>query len=88
MSIWHCFRFLLDIRWYKQWKKYVGFDSWDTLNAGDETFNPGPIDNSALFKGQHLILLLFHGVWLSIYIHFLYFNESFILSQLYVALVK
>ena len=49
-------RFLLDIRWFKQWKKYVGYDSWDTLNAGDETYNPGPIDNSALFKG--LVLLL------------------------------
>ena len=44
-------RFLLSIRWYKQWKKYVGFDSWDTLNTGDETYNPGPIDNSDLLKG-------------------------------------
>ncbi|XP_070193299.1 ubiquitin carboxyl-terminal hydrolase 15-like isoform X2 [Littorina saxatilis] len=42
--------FLVDIRWFKQWKKYVGYDSWDTLNAGDETYNPGPIDNSALLK--------------------------------------
>ena len=29
----------------------MGFDSWDTLNTGDETYNPGPIDNSPLFKG-------------------------------------
>lgn len=45
------FRYLLDIRWFKQWKKYVGYDSWDTLSAGDEAVNPGPIDNSVLFKG-------------------------------------
>ncbi|XP_076448226.1 ubiquitin carboxyl-terminal hydrolase 4-like [Babylonia areolata] len=42
--------FLLDIRWFKLWKKYVGYDSWDTVNIGDETYHPGPIDNSALFK--------------------------------------
>ncbi|XP_025106450.1 ubiquitin carboxyl-terminal hydrolase 15-like isoform X2 [Pomacea canaliculata] len=42
--------YLLDIRWFKQWKKYVGYDSWDTLSAGDEAVNPGPIDNSVLFK--------------------------------------
>ncbi|PVD25200.1 hypothetical protein C0Q70_15698 [Pomacea canaliculata] len=44
--------YLLDIRWFKQWKKYVGYDSWDTLSAGDEAVNPGPIDNSVLFKGS------------------------------------
>ncbi|KAL8582060.1 hypothetical protein ACOMHN_028041 [Nucella lapillus] len=42
--------FLLDIRWFKHWKKYVGYDSWDTLNIGDATYHPGPIDNSALFR--------------------------------------
>lgn len=55
----------MDIRWFKQWKKYVGYDSWDTLNAGDETYNPGPIDNSALLKGENSVgclrlLLLFY----------------------------
>ncbi|XP_076469575.1 ubiquitin carboxyl-terminal hydrolase 4-like [Babylonia areolata] len=42
--------YLLDLRWFKQWKKYVGYDTWDTVNAGEETYNPGPIDNSPLFR--------------------------------------
>ncbi|KAL8591401.1 hypothetical protein ACOMHN_022207 [Nucella lapillus] len=42
--------YLLDFRWFKLWKKYVGFDTWDTINAGEETYNPGPIDNTLLFR--------------------------------------
>ncbi|XP_072329060.1 ubiquitin carboxyl-terminal hydrolase 4 isoform X2 [Scyliorhinus torazame] len=41
--------FLIDSRWFKQWKKYVGFDSWDTYNVGERGMFPGPIDNSGLF---------------------------------------
>ncbi|XP_033647195.1 ubiquitin carboxyl-terminal hydrolase 15-like [Asterias rubens] len=41
--------YLLDSKWFKQWKKYVGYDSWDMYNLGNETSNPGPIDNSGLF---------------------------------------
>ncbi len=50
----HCildYRYLVDIRWMKQWKKYVGYDTWDQSSAGKETANPGPLDNSNLFKG-------------------------------------
>lgn len=36
----------------KQWKKYVGYDQWDQSLAGQESANPGPIDNSNLFKGN------------------------------------
>ncbi|XP_009332508.1 PREDICTED: ubiquitin carboxyl-terminal hydrolase 4-like [Pygoscelis adeliae] len=32
-----------------QWKKYVGFDSWDMFGVGDPGLFPGPIDNSGLF---------------------------------------
>ena len=49
-------RYLVDMRWMKQWKKYVGYDQWDQSLAGQETANPGPVDNSSLFKsgcGQH-----------------------------------
>ncbi|KAJ8258597.1 hypothetical protein COCON_G00176090 [Conger conger] len=41
--------FLIDCRWFKQWKKYVGFDNWDLYNVGHPSLFPGPIDNSALF---------------------------------------
>uniref|UniRef100_A0A8C3KYD7 Ubiquitin carboxyl-terminal hydrolase n=1 Tax=Calidris pygmaea TaxID=425635 RepID=A0A8C3KYD7_9CHAR len=41
--------YLVDSRWFKQWKKYVGFDSWDMFGAGDPSVFPGPIDNSGLF---------------------------------------
>ena len=47
-----CFRYILDIKWLKQWKSYVGFESWDHYNAGEESANPGPIDNGPLLKGK------------------------------------
>ena len=62
-------RFLLSIRWYKHWKKYVGFDSWDTLNTGDETYNPGPIDNTSLFKGWLAVSLCLVNCILSSFAH-------------------
>jgi ubiquitin carboxyl-terminal hydrolase 4/11/15 len=43
--------FLIDARWFKQWKRYVGFDTWDQSDAGRDSTNPGPIDNKQLFKG-------------------------------------
>lgn len=42
----------MDVRWIKQWKKYVGYDQWDQTLAGQESADPGPIDNSNLFKGN------------------------------------
>lgn len=45
-------RYLVDSRWFKQWKKYVGFDSWDKYQMGDQNVYPGPIDNSGLLKGN------------------------------------
>ncbi|XP_049622696.1 ubiquitin carboxyl-terminal hydrolase 15-like [Suncus etruscus] len=36
--------------WFKQWKKYVGFDNWDKYQMGDQNVYPGPIDNSVLLK--------------------------------------
>ena len=45
------FRYLVDSRWFKQWKKYVGFESWDKYQMGDQNVYPGPIDNSGLLKG-------------------------------------
>ncbi|KAK2169554.1 hypothetical protein NP493_1186g00003 [Ridgeia piscesae] len=42
--------YLIDAKWFKQWKKYVGFDAWDAGSVRDETVLPGPIDNSPLCK--------------------------------------
>ncbi|XP_077121487.1 ubiquitin carboxyl-terminal hydrolase 15 isoform X3 [Ranitomeya variabilis] len=42
--------YLIDSRWFKQWKKYVGFDSWDKYQMGDQNVYPGPIDNAGLLK--------------------------------------
>ena len=44
-------RYLVDVRWVKQWKKYVGYDQWDQNLAGQDSASPGPMDNSNLFKG-------------------------------------
>lgn len=44
------FRFLLDTKWFKQWKKYVGYESWDAFNVGQSEANPGPVDNSPLVE--------------------------------------
>ena len=61
-------RYLVDVRWMKQWKKYVGYDQQDLSNAGLDSAYPGPIDNSTLFKGtldrfiscSSIDLMLFH----------------------------
>ena len=42
--------FLIDAKWFKEWKKYVGYDSEDTSNMGKDSAHPGRIDNSSLFK--------------------------------------
>ncbi|XP_076440276.1 uncharacterized protein LOC143279875 isoform X2 [Babylonia areolata] len=44
--------FLLEINWFKRWKEYVGYDAWDTVNTGNVSSHPGPIDNSVLFKDR------------------------------------
>ncbi|XP_048344665.1 ubiquitin carboxyl-terminal hydrolase 4 isoform X1 [Sphaerodactylus townsendi] len=52
--------FLIDSWWFKQWKKYVGFDSWDLYNAGEPNLFPGPIDNSGLFADSETQTLKEH----------------------------
>uniref|UniRef100_A0A8C5H1V6 Ubiquitin carboxyl-terminal hydrolase n=1 Tax=Gouania willdenowi TaxID=441366 RepID=A0A8C5H1V6_GOUWI len=53
-------QYLIDSRWFKQWKKYVGFDSWDMYNVGERSLFPGPIDNSGLFSDQETQVLKGH----------------------------
>ena len=36
----------------KQWKKFVGFDTWDRSQVGEDSANPGPIDNKSLLAGE------------------------------------
>uniref|UniRef100_A0A8C4ZI62 Ubiquitin carboxyl-terminal hydrolase n=1 Tax=Gadus morhua TaxID=8049 RepID=A0A8C4ZI62_GADMO len=52
--------YLVDSRWFKQWKKYVGYDSWDKYQMGDQNVYPGPVDNAGLLRDvlaikEHLI---------------------------------
>ncbi|KAI4895767.1 hypothetical protein NFI96_024069, partial [Prochilodus magdalenae] len=42
--------YLLDSLWFKQWKKYVGFDSWDMYHIEDQDLYPGPVDNSGILQ--------------------------------------
>uniref|UniRef100_A0A8D3D1F8 Ubiquitin carboxyl-terminal hydrolase n=1 Tax=Scophthalmus maximus TaxID=52904 RepID=A0A8D3D1F8_SCOMX len=56
----HIMPYLIDSRWFKQWKKYVGFDSWDMYNVGERSLYPGPIDNSGLFSDQETQALKEH----------------------------
>uniref|UniRef100_A0A8B9J3P9 ubiquitinyl hydrolase 1 n=1 Tax=Amazona collaria TaxID=241587 RepID=A0A8B9J3P9_9PSIT len=42
--------YLVDMSWFRRWKEYVDFDSWDIPCGGDPRFFPGPIDNSGLFR--------------------------------------
>uniref|UniRef100_A0A8C5MS72 Ubiquitin carboxyl-terminal hydrolase n=1 Tax=Leptobrachium leishanense TaxID=445787 RepID=A0A8C5MS72_9ANUR len=52
--------YLIDSRWFKQWKKYVGFDSWDMYNVGESNLFPGPVDNSGLFSDPDTQVLKDH----------------------------
>ncbi|KAL7876000.1 hypothetical protein AOLI_G00109630 [Acnodon oligacanthus] len=42
--------YLVESCWFKQWKKYVGFDSWDLYCVGMNDVYPGPVDNSGLLQ--------------------------------------
>ena len=48
--------YLLDVRWFKQWKKYVAFDVGDTDGAGKSSSHPGPIDSSSLYESNSTTL--------------------------------
>jgi ubiquitin carboxyl-terminal hydrolase 4/11/15 len=45
-------RYLVAAGWFKQWKKYVGFDQWNVESKGCSDAFPGPIDNSPLLQGM------------------------------------
>ena len=47
-------RYLVDMRWWKQWKKFVRYDTGDQFGVGEEQNDPGPIDNSSLFASKTL----------------------------------
>ncbi|XP_064398355.1 ubiquitin carboxyl-terminal hydrolase 15-like isoform X3 [Halichondria panicea] len=40
--------FLVDIRWIKQWMKFIGYKPDDQSSVGKKSANPGPLDNSNL----------------------------------------
>ncbi len=47
-------RYLIEARWFKQCKKYLGLSDGDEGGGGErsEDAHPGPIDNSHLFKTE------------------------------------
>lgn len=53
-------RCLVSVVWFKKWKKYVGFDDWDKIFKGEHDAYPGPIDNSALQKGNLVSVYIFY----------------------------
>lgn len=53
------FRYLVDIHWFNQWKKYVAWDGWDSTQIGDPSSHPGHIDNSSLINGMTMVYLVF-----------------------------
>ncbi len=45
-------RYLIEARWFKQCKKYLGLSDGDDGGGGGGDAHPGPIDNSHLFKTE------------------------------------
>uniref|UniRef100_A0A3Q2Y8E0 Ubiquitin carboxyl-terminal hydrolase n=1 Tax=Hippocampus comes TaxID=109280 RepID=A0A3Q2Y8E0_HIPCM len=52
--------YLIDSHWFKQWKKYVGFDSWDKYQMGDQNVYPGPVDNAGLLRDRDVLAIKEH----------------------------
>ncbi|XP_028426171.1 ubiquitin carboxyl-terminal hydrolase 15 isoform X2 [Perca flavescens] len=52
--------YLVDSHWFKQWKKYVGYDSWDKYQMGDQNVYPGPVDNSCLLRDGDVLAIKEH----------------------------
>lgn len=50
--------YLVCAGWFKQWKKYVGFEDCDKTYKGEHDAYPGPIDNSALQREVEGVLQL------------------------------
>ncbi|KAK2915730.1 hypothetical protein Q8A67_000104 [Cirrhinus molitorella] len=44
--------YLVDSTWFRKWKKYVGFNSWDVHEIGSHNIFPGPVDNSGLLTDE------------------------------------
>ena len=42
------------MRWWEQWKKFVGYNKWDQFGVGEKLNDPGHIDNSSLFASKTL----------------------------------
>lgn len=51
-------RYLIDHKWFKQWKAYTGYHMED--KAGDEMYKPGPVYNSTLLEGSDTYNLIMY----------------------------
>ncbi|XP_060566738.1 ubiquitin carboxyl-terminal hydrolase 15-like isoform X2 [Ruditapes philippinarum] len=60
--------YIIDVKWFKQWKSYVGYESKDHCNEGEESAHPGHIDNTPILQEgtdklkEHLIDDLDYGL--------------------------
>ena len=57
-------RYVTDLKWFKQWKSYVGYEAWDHYNVGEESANPGPIDNTPIIQGINYIWLKYEYIFI------------------------
>ena len=53
--------YLINLKWFNQWKCFVGYDECDNSNAGEEVAKPGPIDNTSLLDQGKFGKLLGEG---------------------------
>ena len=44
----------------KQWKKFVGYDEKDRSQVGEDSANPGPIDNKSLLAGEGCVCIVIY----------------------------
>ena len=47
----------------KQWKKFVGYDTWDRSQVGEDSANPRPINNKSLVAGEGLCVYCCVFAW-------------------------
>ncbi|XP_046879026.1 ubiquitin carboxyl-terminal hydrolase 15-like isoform X2 [Hypomesus transpacificus] len=52
--------YLVDSCWFKQWKKYVGYDSWEKQQMGDQNVYPGHVDNAGLLRDGDVLAIKEH----------------------------
>ena len=53
--------YVIHLKWFNEWRHYVGYDDCDKSVAGEEVAKPGPIDNTSLLDQDKFGKLLGEG---------------------------